>query len=134
MVTEAELKQAEARMSESRSSVHAVKARFDKRRGRIVVQLSSGLELSFPPKLAQGLENASPEALGTIEISPSGLGLHWPSLDADLYVPALMQGVMGNRSWMARLMGEAGGRSSSSAKAQAARENGKRGGRPRKAA
>jgi hypothetical protein len=64
-MTEAELKQAEARMMESRSSVHAVKARFDKRRGRIVVQLSSGLELSFPPRLAQGLENASPEALGT---------------------------------------------------------------------
>jgi hypothetical protein len=26
-------------------------------------------------------------------------GLHWPKLDADLYIPALMQGVFGSRRW-----------------------------------
>jgi hypothetical protein len=37
--------------------------------------------------------------------------LHWPRLDADLYLPALMEGVIGSRRWMARVMGKAGGRS-----------------------
>ncbi|WP_352509685.1 MULTISPECIES: DUF2442 domain-containing protein [unclassified Mesorhizobium] len=30
-------------------------------------------------------------------ISPTGLGLHWPQLDADVDVPALLQGVFGSK-------------------------------------
>jgi hypothetical protein len=71
--------------------------RYERRTKRIVVRLDSGLELAFPPDLAEGLAGASPEALTGIEISPTGLGLHWPALDADLYLPALMQGVFGSR-------------------------------------
>lgn len=70
--------------------------------------------------------------MAEIEISPAGLGLHWPRLDADVYVPALMQGVFGTRRWMAALLGPAGGKASTKAKAAAARENGRKGGRPRK--
>ncbi|WP_442489939.1 DUF2442 domain-containing protein [Halomonas litopenaei] len=40
----------------------------------------------------EGLTDATSEALADIEVSPTGLGLHWPQLDADLYVPALLQG------------------------------------------
>jgi hypothetical protein len=72
--------------------------------------------------------------LSHIEITPSGLGLHWPQLDADLFVPGLIEGVFGSKSWMAREMGAKGGRTRSKAKAEAARANGKRGGRPRKTA
>src|SRR6266850_573005 len=36
----------------------AVAAHYDRRRGRIVVSLSNGLELAFPPDIAQGLEKA----------------------------------------------------------------------------
>ena len=43
-----------------------------------------------------------------IEISPNGLGLHWPQLDADLYVPALIEGAFGSRRWMQHI-GELGG-------------------------
>jgi hypothetical protein len=86
----------------------------------------------FPPQLAEGLAGAAPADLGEIEISPAGLGLHWPRLDADLYVPALLQGVFGTRQWMAAQLGAAGGRARSEAKAASARENGRKGGRPRK--
>jgi hypothetical protein len=110
----------------------AVTARYDRRASRVVVALANGLELSFSPEQAQGLEDASTADLSVIEISPSGLGLHWPKLDADLYVPALLQGVFGSKKWMAQRMGESGGRSRSRAKTAAARENGKRGGRPKK--
>jgi hypothetical protein len=84
--------------------------------------------------LAEGLEGASIEDLALIEISPSGLGLHWPRLDADLFVPALLEGVFGSQAWMAREMGARGGRARSAAKSQAARANGLKGGRPRKKA
>jgi hypothetical protein len=65
-----------------------------------------------------------------IEISPNGMGLHWPQLDADLYVPALIEGAFGSRRWMQHI-GELGGSARSAAKAKASRENGTRGGRPK---
>jgi len=52
----------------------------------VVVGLNTGVEFGFPAKLAEGLSGASPESLSEIEISPAGLGLHWPRLDADLNV------------------------------------------------
>ncbi|HOL37203.1 MAG TPA: DUF2442 domain-containing protein [Rubrivivax sp.] len=109
----------------------AVSARYDRRIGRIVIELSSGLGVSFRPHDAQGLEHARPQELATIEISPSGLGLHIPALDVDLYLPALLEGLLGSRAWMAAAMGKAGGRRSSEAKAAAARANGRLGGRPK---
>lgn len=121
-------------MGLQRQTGAAIAARYDRRVGRIVVSLQSGLELAFPPRLAEGLQGASVEALSHIEITPSGLGLHWPQLDADLFVPGLIEGVFGSKAWMAREMGAKGGRTRSKAKAEAARANGKRGGRPRKTA
>lgn len=55
------------------------------------------MEVAFKACDAQGLENAKPEDLHGIEISPSGLGLHFPALDADLYLPALLNGFLGSR-------------------------------------
>ena len=104
-ITEHELKQAEKRMAAVREAGHAVSARYDRRRSRGVVALNTGVELAFPTRLAEGLADASPDNLADIEISPAGLGLHWPRLDADLYVPALLQGVFGSKSWMARQLG-----------------------------
>jgi hypothetical protein len=61
------------------------------------------------------------------------LGLHWPKLDTDLYVPALLQGVFGSKQWMAQQLGAQGGRSRTAAKVAAARANGRKGGRPKSA-
>ena len=110
----------------------AVAARYERRRDRIVVSLDNGLELAFPPHIAEGLHDASPADLSAIELSPSGFGIHFPKLDAHLYLPALLQGVFGSKAWMAAQLGAAGGRARSRAKTVAARANGKRGGRPRK--
>jgi len=110
----------------------AVAARYDRRVGRIVIALSSGLEIGFKPHDAQGLEAARPAQLADIEISPSGLGLHFPQLDADLYLPALLHGFLGSRQWMAQAMGKIGGKAVTPQKADAARANGRLGGRPRK--
>jgi hypothetical protein len=134
-LSDAKVRQAERRMqARLKGQPHAMSARYDRRGARIVVCLSNGLELGVPIDLAQGLMGAKISDLSNIEISPTGLGLHWPRLDADLYLPGLLEGVFGTRAWMARVMGRSGGRSSSSAKQAAARANGRLGGRPRKLA
>ena len=99
--------------------------------GRIHVELDNGCAFEFPAEHAQGLAGAKASELQTIEISAAGLGLHWPKLDADLYVPALVKGMLGTKRWMAEI-GAAGGKTSTAAKAEAARVNGRLGGRPRK--
>lgn len=110
----------------------AISVRYDRRVSRIVIKLDSGLELAFSPKQAQGLEHAHPADLVDAEITPSGLGIHFPKLDADLYLPALLEGFLGSKRWIASQAGKIGGASSSAAKAKAARQNGKLGGRPKK--
>ncbi len=69
-----------------------------------------------PVRLVQGLAGGEPSELSKIEISPTGLGLRWPRLDADLHLSALLEGLFGTPRWMAKVMGKVGGRSSSSAK------------------
>ena len=133
-VTEREFEKAQARAQEEREGGYVLSARYNRRRQRVIVELSTGIEVTFSPILAEGLAGASPENLAYIEVSPSGTGLYWPQLDADLYVPALLQGVFGSRSWMAARLGTIGGRSRSEAKATAARKNGRKGGRPRQIA
>jgi hypothetical protein len=112
----------------------AVSARYDRKSGRIVIDLSSKLMVSFSPRDAQGLENARPTQLGEIEISPSGFGIHFPKLDADIYLPGLLEGFLGSKRWMASRLGQMGGQSRSRAKRAASRGNGRLGGRPKKAA
>jgi Protein of unknown function (DUF2442) len=132
-LTEAEIRKAEEAMqSRMAAGPRAVEARYDRRRDRVVVSLDNGLELAFPPELAEGLSEASPADLAGIEITPTGLGLHWPKLDADLYLPGLLNGVFGSPRWMAGAMGRLGGKARSDAKVAAARANGRRGGRPRR--
>ncbi len=132
MATTEQLAQANRRgRAALRKQPHAVSARFV--RGLVTVKLSNGAEFAFPPKIALGLEGATPGALSRIEITPSGLGLHFPALDADLYLPGLLAGVFGSKQWMAAQLGRAGGKARTAAKVAAARENGKLGGRPRKA-
>ena len=75
----------------------AVAVRYDRSAKRLVISLSSGVDISFSPKQAQGLEAARPADLAGAQISPSGLGVHFPKLDADLYIPALLQGFLGSQ-------------------------------------
>ncbi len=104
---------------------------YDKSDDLIVIRLRNGAIFSFPPRLAQGLKDASPEQLADMWIPPSGSSIHWESLDVDLSIPELVAGIFGTKSWMAEL-GRKGGQATSSAKSAAARKNGKKGGRPRK--
>ncbi len=132
-ITDAVVEAANQRAAAKKTAFPAVvSVRYDRRVARIVIALASGLELAFSPKHAQGLENAHPADLLDAQITPSGLGVHFPRLDADLYLPALLEGFLGSKRWMAAEIGKIGGTTSTKAKSAAARRNGKLGGRPKK--
>lgn len=108
---------------------HAAAARYDAKTDRVIVDLTNGATFAFPPRLVEGLQDASPAEIAEVEVIGRGFGLHWETLDLDYTVPGLVNGVFGTAKWMAAKAG----RTSSVAKAAAARANGAKGGRPRKA-
>lgn len=109
----------------------ATSARYDVNRERVHVELQSGSAFAVPVHLLQGLKGAKRAQLQRVTVTGGGMGLHWPDLDVDLSIPDLLAGSLGTRAWM-KALGKRGGSKTSGAKAAAARENGKRGGRPRK--
>lgn len=99
----------------------------------LIVGLSNHRRLVLPVEELQGLEHATHEQLKNYELVGRGTGISFPELDADFYVPGLIEGVYGTRRWMAEL-GKKGGSATTEAKRRAARQNGVKGGRPKKAA
>ena len=133
VITDAAFEAANRRGAAKKAAFPAVvSVRYDRRGARVVIALDSGLQLSFSPKHAQGLENADPADLAHAEITPSGLGVYFPRVDADIYLPALLEGFLGSKRWIAAENGRIGGSASTKAKVVAARKNGRLGGRPKK--
>lgn len=114
-----------------RTEPRATAARYDPASGRVTVDLTNGCSFAFPARALQGLAEASDTDLAAVEVTAAGLGLHWEPLDADVTVPGLLMGLFGTRAWLAREQARRAGSATSPAKAQAARENGRKGGRPR---
>ena len=133
VTTDAEIDAAFERAKDLDGEPLAVNVQYDSKLRVLVVSLSNGRRLAMPVENLQGLESASPEHIRMYELVGRGTGIHFPALDADFYVPALIEGVYGNRVWMSEL-GRKGGSATSEAKKQAGRANGARGGRPKKPA
>jgi Protein of unknown function (DUF2442) len=110
---------------------HATAAAYSPEHDLIVIDLENGSKFAFPPKIAQGLEKATTDQLSEIELTPGGYGLLWPKLGAALSVHGLLLDTFGSTLW-AREFARKGGSSQSPTKVAASRENGAKGGRPRK--
>ena len=117
-----------------RTEPRARTARYDRKTGRVLVDLTNGCSFAFPARNAQGLERAGDADLAQVEVLGLGLALHWERLDVDLSVPGLLAGLFGTKSYMDRQRASRAGAATSAAKVAAARRNGAKGGRPRKAA
>src|SRR6266436_4600865 len=124
-LTKEEFETAKARGEARMRGPRAESAHYDAGRNRVIVRLTTGVELGFAPRDVEGLEHASVDDLKVIEVEAFGLGIHFPKLGVDLYVPALLEGVVSSKRWMAKQLGAAGGRVRSTAKGAASRENGK---------
>jgi hypothetical protein len=102
---------------------------YDKDEDAIVLKFSTGGSIEIPRGLLDELDDARPEELAEVELSPRGTALHWEKLDVDVSVVGALALLIGPRIWMSA-MGSLGGRSTSPVKAEAARNNGMKGGRP----
>ena len=61
--------------------------------GIIVLTMRSGSKVRFPVTLNPRLARGTPQELANIELSP--FGLHWPDLDEDLSIRAILAGDYG---------------------------------------
>ncbi len=116
----------------ARSEARARSARYDAPTRRIEVELKNGAAFAFPTTLAGlGLESATPSQLARVEVDPSGEGLHWPEIDADVSAPAVFELLLGTAHIM-RLAARRAGSARSPRKTKSSRANGALGGRPRR--
>ena len=108
-----------------------VDARYDRTSDAVILTFRGGGSMTIPRLAIPGLERQPARALAAMTLSPAGDALLWPALDADVYVPGLVEKVFGNRLFAAAA-GRRGGQRRTKAKTAAARRNGAKGGRPRK--
>ena len=111
------------------TELRALSARYLRASSRLAIELTNGATVLIPVRLLQGMHEATPKQLSNVSVVGSGYGLSWPDLDCDFMVPGLVLGLFGTKTWMSTLAGAAG-RMTTPAKAKAARENGKKRGRP----
>lgn len=58
-----------ARLNEPRAAA----ARYDRERDRVIVELSNGCSFAFPPRLAEGLRDATADQLGEVQVPRGGI-------------------------------------------------------------
>ncbi len=79
---------------------HATQAMYDKRLHRVLIRLSNRLEIALNPDDHQSIQKALPEQLREIELMGKGYVIYFPKIDEGIYVPALIQGILGSKKWM----------------------------------
>ena len=118
----------------NQAKIDAVEPRANKvlfKDGRIILHFNNGAIFSFLASSVEAIANLSLEVLATVELTPSGKGLRWDEPDIDLSIQGLLLGIFGSNIWMKEIAAK-GGKSTSEKKKAASRENGKKGGRPKK--
>ncbi len=134
--SEADVAAAQQRGEQSLGSEpHASAVTYDPASRRFTLTLTNGTVVSFDTAALHELAGASDAQLAQAHVSGHGSTLEWPDLDMHIAVEGLVIDLFGGESWHKALRAELSrrlARSGSEARTQASRENGKRGGRPKK--
>jgi len=98
----------------------------------LILELRNGASVMIPVQNISELASQPEGELKKVEVDGFGEGLLWPALDVAISAPGLLEHFFGfaTRS----KLGRSGGRARTPAKASAARENGRKGGRPKRPA
>lgn len=114
----------------------ATGVRYRRTSRKIEVEYENGVAISVPVSIIQELRlagNVSQADLADVQIWAGGRAIYFPRIDVSVWTPGLLKGIFGTKAWM-RELARGMGTLTSPAKAAAARENGKKGGRPKKLA
>ena len=134
-VTDRQLRTAEARgRSTLATEPRAAAARYEPLTRRVEIDLVNGCLYAFPTQLVQDLQGTRVDDLARIEVDGARFNLHWPTLDVDQYIPALVAGIFGTREWMARQRERIAAPPAAAPTAASASVGAPRGGRPRRVA
>lgn len=110
----------------------ATSAAYDSAAGLVRLTLRNGLQVAFTPAMLGELSGAGQAELAQVGLTPRGDALTCPPLDVHVHVAGLLADLTGLSGWWQRQSVSRAGRATSEAKARAARDNGRKGGRPRK--
>jgi hypothetical protein len=106
----------------------AAAAWFDADARRLRIELTSGVCFALPVDAEPALAELDGEVLAAVRLASAGRALHWPGPDLHLDVPGLIAAAINLSAWAPKYLGSR----TSAAKAEAARANGRKGGRPRR--
>ena len=91
LITDVMLAEAAAAGDKELKRPRARAVSYDAARARLIIDLVSGAVLDIPLPATERLSKATDRERGTMELTPFGLGIHWPLVDEDLYVPRLVE-------------------------------------------
>ena len=130
----AQLPAARARDTKDRKAgLRASAVRYDRESKRLLLELTNGFLFGVPVATLPHLKKATPAQLADVTLSPEGGAIRFDAIDADYSVPGLVLSPL-VRAEATRELARVAGSTPSAAKADAARANGAKGGRPRQVA
>lgn len=111
-------------------AIDVVRAGYDRASDCLDFTLRNGIAISIPRSQIRELIAAAPADLAKIEVQPGGDGISFRTINVDISVPGLLAEELG--ALFSRALGRRTRGLTTPKKAAASRENGRKGGRPKK--